>query len=1309
MSIRAIGSPTASVGSVASAYVDYLSNGVQSKGQLAAQRLDGTIDYYHSGIEGPGVWSGHGAHRLGLDGFVDPDDLQSVLSGRHHETGERLLSAQGSAGRYGLKVGAPTREIDGEPVWSRHDLEGHLRLEGDVLTKLLENLDITFASHDDMLYVDAEAVAKINRHVAVKPPSAGRPSSTIDGQDLWSTTDLGERFKIADDLFDGLIDTVSGRRADIDDVSYLTSAQVEQLTSAVHDIQRLDQLHNLKPDALLTASEAAAMTGVSRRYIGKVIGNHLNYEAEGITEDARDKDWLPGQRHHPDNPQSNWRVRADDLAGFIERRQPPAVRIAYDVTFTFEKSVSVVGMLTEGNDRDAFTAAVQRANQVGLDYLDQHASDGRERGKPIHSEGLAVASFIHSTSRNDDPFVHVHNLVINAVQDENGTGRALDARDLYLRGPTAAALASAELRWELSQSLGVQWVAGNKGVEIAGVGARIIDEFSTGRNRIQSIVDEAGINSTAKVRQHIATESRPDKSGSAPDLLVDEWRARASQHGLDDDRLNNVILHNGPRSVPRPELTRRELDELTTWLASKDGVTNNTSIFTKGDLLRTIGEWTPEDSETVRVMPSVELNRVADAFLASPHVVPLDLDKEVVAELAGKVTPKMQHEPVFSTAAMISTQNHIGDLWRNGIADESGTVSTSALDAALADSPTLTKAQSDLVRSWTTSGHQYQAAVGVPGAGKTFAVATAARAWESEGYKVIGAAVAGTAAQHLGDDAGITSETIGYYISQIETFGNGPFDAKTVLIVDEAGTISDNDLENLMTHAGNAGATVRFLGDPEQHGAVNAGGMWKHLVSAYEAETPQLLESFRFKDSPVDVEVNDLIRDDQIEEAFRVLKSAGNLIEVGSEHEALATSLRLAVQARDNNNANPMIERNNTNRVLLNGAMQHIRIQRGEVTSVRTYGPNQYGIGDEIVSKKNNRTLHPADDNDAYLRNGTQGVIVGHNNETNAAIADFGKGLVEIPADELATPAFDLGYAVTSHAVQGATLPTSNSRLSAGASKAEALVNVSRGKKDNHVILTGNSDEELSAFHEESGTTLAVDVAAAIGASQDVPASIADTQAGQRDTNLARVHQTTEEGPAVDFARQSLARTAITRPSPALTEHLPIKSTVPHLARRYDEAIVDASIYQATYQPYPSANGPWSSFIGEAPDPEHASQSQVQLYNRAVESLRTVSVNTTMRSLEEVGVATLPQWVPVEIEILASSGLITPDFSPETFGALVTKLGDTPPPAEALAKQLSTPDSAQAPTPQLPAPSIASDGLGDLDEVLEPHDAGVSL
>src|SRR3546814_13045790 len=52
-----------------------------------------------------------------------------------------------------------------------------------------------------------------------------------------------------------------------------------------------------------------------------------------------------------------------------------------------------------------------------------------------------------------------------------------------------------------------------------------------------------------------------------------------------------------------------------------------------------------------------------------------------------------------------------------------------------------------------------------------------------------------------------------------------PMDDRTVLVVDEASTLADRDLAALLTMVERTGATVRLIGDADQHGAVAAGGL----------------------------------------------------------------------------------------------------------------------------------------------------------------------------------------------------------------------------------------------------------------------------------------------------------------------------------------------------------------------------------------------------------------------------------------------------------------------------------------------------
>src|SRR4029079_15113755 len=129
----------------------------------------------------------------------------------------------------------------------------------------------------------------------------------------------------------------------------------------------------------------------------------------------------------------------------------------------------------------------------------------------------------------------------------------------------------------------------------------------------------------------------------------------------------------------------------------------------------------------------------------------------------------------------------------------------------------LTAEQQALVTSWCQSGARYQTAIGRAGTGKTTTVAACADAWRAAGYRVMGAAVKGEAARTLAAATGIECETVAWFLAH-DDGGVNPFDARTVLVVDEASTLSDRDLDRLMTMTANAAASLRLIGDPAQHG-----------------------------------------------------------------------------------------------------------------------------------------------------------------------------------------------------------------------------------------------------------------------------------------------------------------------------------------------------------------------------------------------------------------------------------------------------------------------------------------------------------
>jgi ATP-dependent exoDNAse (exonuclease V) alpha subunit len=126
--------------------------------------------------------------------------------------------------------------------------------------------------------------------------------------------------------------------------------------------------------------------------------------------------------------------------------------------------------------------------------------------------------------------------------------------------------------------------------------------------------------------------------------------------------------------------------------------------------------------------------------------------------------------------------------------------------------------------------------------------------------------VKGEAARTLAAATGIETETVAWYLARDDP-QNLPLDARTILIVDEASTVSDRDLDALMGMAATTGASIRLIGDPAQHGAISAGGMFRVLCEHHTAHTPELTATHRVLD-PDDRAAAQALREGRIDDAL---------------------------------------------------------------------------------------------------------------------------------------------------------------------------------------------------------------------------------------------------------------------------------------------------------------------------------------------------------------------------------------------------------------------------------------------------------
>ena len=184
----------------------------------------------------------------------------------------------------------------------------------------------------------------------------------------------------------------------------------------------------------------------------------------------------------------------------------------WDATFSVSKSISLfhasalanAAAAAQRGDQESAEAwqqvadgiwdAIMEGNAAALDYLQREAGQTRAGyhpgGRWEDAREWVIASFRQHTSRDGDPQLHVHNLILHKVlRESDGQWRALDSMSLYRHRPAASAIAALATENALTRKYGIRWVQrkDGHGREIAGVEQALMDTFSSRRQSISPL------------------------------------------------------------------------------------------------------------------------------------------------------------------------------------------------------------------------------------------------------------------------------------------------------------------------------------------------------------------------------------------------------------------------------------------------------------------------------------------------------------------------------------------------------------------------------------------------------------------------------------------------------------------------------------------------------------------------------------------------------------------------------------------------------------------------------------------------------
>jgi Ti-type conjugative transfer relaxase TraA len=650
----------------------------------------------------------------------------------------------------------------------------------------------------------------------------------------------------------------------------------------------------------------------------------------------------------------------------------------FDLTFNAPKSVGLAFAIGDPWTARVLRECHERAVDDALTYLEQHACRAR-RGKDgvlvIDGKGFAAAAFDHRTSRAGDPQLHTHVVVSNRTLGEDGRWTALDARPLYQHAKTAGYLYQARLRHEVTDRLGARWGPVKKGAaDLHGFSRKLIEHFSQRRAEILEQLELHGSHSLA-AGNAAALETRKRKDLSTPFArLKEEWRARAAEHGLTRERIEELLTKRF-----REPATPDEIDLLT--------LTEKSATFTRRDVLQALCEAHPDGIASIA---DIELQ--ADQILARDELVR-------IPDPAGTR---------YTTRAQIDLEEGLLDGVGKRRDSEVSIVSPDEAEQAIKKRRTLSDEQAQAVRALTRSGHGVEVLRAPAGAGKTFALDAAREAWQASGRQVIGCALSAQAARELREQGGIETETIAKLKQRIER--GHQLEPDSVLIVDEAGMVGVRDLKHLVDFAEQSGAKLLLVGDDRQLPEIEAGGGFRAIAERHGAVE---LSEVRRQDRDWDRRALNSLREGRTVDWADAYVDHGR-VETAATAPALRNKLTRdwwdATQAGADAR---MIALRRADVADLNqrGRQQMRDAGRLEGHDVQI-GDRLFAKGDEIVIGRNDKHLG--------VINGDRAEVLNLTDEHLDIKTDKGDE-IRLPRTFIEDGHVDHGYATTAHKAQGAT------------------------------------------------------------------------------------------------------------------------------------------------------------------------------------------------------------------------------------------------------------------------------------------------
>lgn len=457
-----------------------------------------------------------------------------------------------------------------------------------------------------------------------------------------------------------------------------------------------------------------------------------------------------------------------------------------------------------------------------------------------------------------------------------------------------------------------------------------------------------------------------------------------------------------------------------------ENITRTTAVFDRRDMARELNRYIDDPQQFTAIMTKLE---------AAPELVQMQPEqRDGRRAIPAKYSTR---EMIETERGMIGSAQTLAESKTHGLRRET-------IERATGKYDTLSDEQRAAVEGVTGAGRLH-VIIGDAGTGKSFAMRVAKEAWEAEGYRVRGCALAGKAADELEAGSGIKSQTIHSLEAAWDREAkNGKMrgdrmtlTARDVLVIDEAGMVGSRQLGRVLAAAEKAGAKVVMLGDDKQLAAIEAGAGFRAITERVGAS--EITQIRRQKEDWARDASSEFARGD-VRKALDAYNERGH-VRIADTREAAKTRLAADWLAdREPGKSSIILAHTNADVRGLNELIHNTRKAAGELGASTEFqterGKREFAEGDRVVFLKNSRELG--------TKNGTLGTIERADNGRLSVKLDNGK-TVTFTGDQCKD--IDHGYAVTIHKSQGVTVDRAYVLATGGMDRNLAYVGMTRHRE----------------------------------------------------------------------------------------------------------------------------------------------------------------------------------------------------------------------------------------------------------------------